>query len=209
MKPQPTPQVTQRLSTKYDLTSSPSDLESGPDSEDTRSLSDLSTEITTLLSQLDTLTSQMKSLSSPSGQQSLIVKRFTEISADFRSDYNRRTTSLQSKKNRYDLLSSSSLQSGSANDSDTSHLLRERTALNSSLTSSHSIINQASEIFTSLKTQRVNLQGSGTRVRGIASNVPGINQIVEGIKKRKQRDNMILGAVIAFCVLFTMWYMFG
>ena len=151
----------------------------------------------------------MKDLSSPSGQQSLIVKRFTEIAADFRSDYNRRTTALTSKKNRYDLLSSSSLQPGSGNDSDTSQLLRERTALNSSLSSSRTIINQASEIFSSLKVQRNNLQGSGSKVRGIASNVPGINQIVEGIKKRKQRDNMILGGVIAFCTLFTMWYMFG
>ena len=61
---------------------------------------------------------------------------------------------------KYELLSSSGVGAGGGqgDESDTAQLLRERTALNSSLSSSRGIISQASSIFTSLKEQRANLK---------------------------------------------------
>ena len=193
--------------------SPPSDLESGCDSEDSRSLSTLTSEIASLLSQMSSVSRGMEALAAKEGvggQHKLIVKRFKEIHVDFTQDYDRRRSALEEKRRRHELLSSSSGgRGGEGDESDTAQLLRERTALNSSLSSSRSIISQASEIFTSLQSQRGNLGRSKDRAAGIGGNIPGINRIVDGIRRRRQRDNMVLGAVIAGCVLFTMWYWVG
>ena len=211
-------QCTSRICASLDLSlsSPPLDLEAagssaaGPDEADEASLS---AEIAALLSDLSAVTRSMaeqaRSLP-PGGAAALLLKRYREIHADYSSDFKRSCATLLAKRNSHELMAgAANTNDGGGGDEATAHLLREREALSSSVASSASVISQAGEIFGELRAQRAGLTSSRSRVGQMASNVPGINGIIDGIRRRKQRDNVILGCVLAGCILFTLWYWVG
>lgn len=103
-------------------------------------------------------------------------------------------------------------RNGSLNNEDggaTEHLLRERNAINNSIKSADTVLSQASEIRANLRTQRNSLGVSMGYVSNIASNVPGLNHVMDAIRRKRSRDDLILSGVIATCILFTLWYLFG
>jgi hypothetical protein len=38
---------------------------------------------------------------------------------------------------------------------------------------------------------------------------PSINRAIDAIRKKKIRDNAVLGGVIAFCICFALWWLFS
>lgn len=89
------------------------------------------------------------------------------------------------------------------------HLMRERHHINNSLDASTAVINQASEIHSDLRVQGMSLRGVQGTILRITSNIPGLNRLVENIRRRRSRDDMVVSGVIAACILFTLWYVFG
>uniref|UniRef100_A0A7S1UZ61 Golgi SNAP receptor complex member 1 n=1 Tax=Grammatophora oceanica TaxID=210454 RepID=A0A7S1UZ61_9STRA len=90
------------------------------------------------------------------------------------------------------------------------HLLRERTHISNSLSTSAAVINQASEIHVNLQQQGNSLRNNVQAVVGrILSSIPQANTLIQNIRRRRNRDDMILAGVIASCVLFTLYYLFG
>merc|ERR1712238_232788 len=87
-------------------------------------------------------------------------------------------------------------------DPEMEQLLRERNSLGGALRSVASVLGQASEV-------RSDLRNLGGKVLNIASNVPGLNTLVEGIRRRRNKDDMVVSGVIAACILFTLWYLFA
>ena len=85
-------------------------------------------------------------------------------------------------------------------------LLRERNAIGNSLNSAKSVLGQASEVRSALASQGSALRGVGGKVKLIASHVPGLNSLIENIRRKRGRDDAIVSGVIAFCILFTLWY---
>ena len=37
----------------------------------------------------------------------------------------------------------------------------------------------------------------------------GVNQLIDKIRKKRNKDDIIVSGVIAFCILFTLWYVLG
>ena len=53
------------------------------------------------------------------------------------------------------------------------------------------------------------LQAMRTKLNDIANRFPLINSLVQKINLKKRKDSVILGAVIGFCLLFMLWWVFG
>jgi hypothetical protein len=40
----------------------------------------------------------------------------------------------------------------------------------------------------------------------ITNSVPGIGRLIDGIQKKKYRETLIIGGVVAVLICFTIWY---
>lgn len=144
--------------------------------------------------------------------QKHIVKRYREIWLDSSQDFEKSCSMIQRHKDRYELFSKSSSgisDDGADGDQSMNNLLRERNHIQNSLNATHSILAQASSIKEDLRTQGLSLTGIRGAVGNIMSNVPGINTLIEKIRRKRSRDDYILSFVIASCVLFILWYLFS
>ena len=139
-----------------------------------------------------------------------LVKRYREILFDLTSDFDKTSTQIQRKKQQMELFSGANRNGGGADtDPGMEHLLRERGHINNSLNASSNVIAQASEIHADLRSQGLSLRGvTGTLVK-IGSQVPGLNRLMENIRRKRARDDMVVAGVIAACILFVLWYVFG
>ena len=88
----------------------------------------------------------------------------------------------------------------------TEHLLRERNAVNSSQKNAESIYSQAVSVREALRHQRQNLVGAGGKLLEMGKSIPGVNNLMSLITKKRTRDNTILAIVIALCMCFTILY---
>jgi golgi SNAP receptor complex member 1 len=145
-------------------------------------------------------------------QHQLLVKRYREILFDLTGDFSKTSALLARRKEQLELFSNhhnSGTNSASSADEGMQHLMRERNHIHNSLSASSAVLNQASEIHSDLRAQGMSLRGVQGTVLRITSNIPGLNRLVENIRRRRSRDDMILSGVIAACILFTLWYVFG
>ena len=148
-------------------------------------------------------------------QHSLLVKRYREILFDCGADYSKTSAAVARKREARELFrganasSSSSSGGGGGGDASTEQLLRERNAIDNSMKSANSVLSQAASVRSELRNQGASLRGvTGTMAR-IAGNVPGLNGLIDMIRKKRQRDDRVVGGVVAGCILFTLWYLFG
>jgi len=70
-------------------------------------------------------------------------------------------------------------------------------------------INIALDTRDSLTNQREVLKAVQTKLNDLVNKFPLINNLVSKINFRKRRDTIILGVVIALCLVFMLWYVFG
>mmetsp|Transcript_15807 Transcript_15807/g.15201 ORF Transcript_15807/g.15201 Transcript_15807/m.15201 type:complete len:245 (-) Transcript_15807:11-745(-) len=142
-------------------------------------------------------------------QHLLLVKRYREILYDCSTDFHKTHAAVERHKKQIELFQGASIEdNANNNDSAMDHLLRERNAIGNSLQSAHSVLGQASDIYGDLKTQGSSLRNTHGTIGTIASHVPGLNKVIELIRKKRNRDDMVVSGVIAACILFTLWYVF-
>mmetsp|Transcript_12458 Transcript_12458/g.17925 ORF Transcript_12458/g.17925 Transcript_12458/m.17925 type:complete len:255 (-) Transcript_12458:241-1005(-) len=196
----------------------PSSLESGTMSANVSVLfaeeNSLSNDIDRLLSSFSDLQASMANAASQSSksQHSILVKRYREILFDLQSDYHKVKNAIQRRKETMELFSVGSKNPAgvsSGADSDMEHLLRERNSIQSSMNLTSNILGQADDIHADLRNQRRSLNSVGGTVLGMAQAVPGINKVIDAIRKKRNQDEKIVMGVIAACILFTLWYLFG
>lgn len=143
-------------------------------------------------------------------QHQLLVKRYREILFDLTGDFQKTSALFNRKKEQLELFAGANTQGGAGEqDESMKHLMRERHHINNSLDASAAVINQASEIHSDLRTQGLSLRGVQGTILRITSNIPGLNRLVENIRRRRSRDDLVVSGVIAACILFTLWYVFG
>jgi golgi SNAP receptor complex member 1 len=146
---------------------------------------------------------------------SLLVKRYREILFDLSGDFEKSRQAHLRKVERARLLEGArtSLDSGSNGrdgaDPGMDHLMRERNHIGNSMNAASAVISQATEIHSDLRNQGLSLGRVQSSMGRIAGNIPGINTLVESIRRRRSRDDMIVAGAIATCILFTLWYLFG
>eukprot|EP00591_Stephanopyxis_turris_P011503 CAMPEP_0195529976 /NCGR_PEP_ID=MMETSP0794_2-20130614/32662_1 /TAXON_ID=515487 /ORGANISM="Stephanopyxis turris, Strain CCMP 815" /LENGTH=265 /DNA_ID=CAMNT_0040661367 /DNA_START=348 /DNA_END=1145 /DNA_ORIENTATION=+ len=176
--------------------------------------STLSTEIERIISSFSELNDRMARAAERSNQNkhTVVVKRYREILFDFQSDFGKVRITMNRKRETMELFNSRShktdLMGGDDQNSDMQNLLRERNAIENSMNSAASIIGQAGEIHSDLRNQRASLTGITGTIMNIAQTVPGLNNLVEQIRKKRNKDDWIVVGVTAGCILFTFWYVF-
>jgi len=147
-------------------------------------------------------------------QHHILVKRCREITFDFQSDYQKVRQGVQRRKDTMELFGGAStngksrfqIDSGGGDGDDMEHLLRERTHISNSINATQSILGQASETYGELKNQRRALTGVSGSLMSMASTIPGMNRVMELIRTKRNKDDLIVAGVIAGCILFTLWY---
>jgi len=165
----------------------------------------------------DLVTTQLSTKAEAAGK-SLLVKRYREILFDLSGDFEKSRQAHTRKVERSKLMdgaafrSSSSSSPGGATEIDSSgmdHLMRERNHIHGSQSAAAAVLNQAAEIRNDLRAQGLSLGRARNLMGQIAGSVPGINTVVEKIRKKRTKDDVVVAGVIASCVLFTLWYLFG
>lgn len=145
-----------------------------------------------------------------SSHQRLVVKRYREILFDLTGDYQKAQQIWQRSQERMELFkgAQSAPNSGDVDDPAMESLLRERNHIQNSLNGAHQTLAQASAVRADLRQQGSSLGRVQAGIGSIVSTIPGVNSLVEAIRRKRSRDDNILAGVIATCVLFTLWYLF-
>ena len=146
-------------------------------------------------------------------QHSLLVKRYREILFDCGADYNKTSAAVARRREARELFRGAGAASGGdggqQQDQSMEQLLRERNAIDNSMKSANSVLNQASSVRTELRTQGASLRGVTSTMAQIAGNIPGLNGLMDKIRKKRQQDDRVVSGVVAACILFILWYLFG
>lgn len=145
-------------------------------------------------------------------QHVLLVKRYREILFDLSGDFSKASSTLNRKREQAELFRGASVSNNNASnktDPAMEQLLRERNSIGNSLSASSAVIGQASEIHSDLKNQGSSLSSIKGTMAKMGNNIPGLNRLVDNIKKKRSKDDKILAGVIASCISFTLWYLFG
>lgn len=170
----------------------------------------LQQEIQRLLTHLQELITGRLAQASRSPSQKAVVNRYREILLDLRGELEKSRQTVRRAAERRELLQGSSataIQSG--HDPAMDHLLRERSHINNSLNAAGSVIDQAEAVRTDLRFQGRSLRNTQGLLGALTTNIPGLNSLVEQIRRKRSRDDKIVAGVIATCILFTLWYLFG
>ena len=151
---------------------------------------------------------------SNNSHHSLLVKRYREIVYDCTNDFKKTNRAIMKKREQNDLFRGANRDGTNRNgdqeeDPAMEALMRERNAIGNSLASATSVLGQASETLSELRTQGASLKSVKGKVLVLASRVPGLNGLIENIRKKRGKDDMIVSGVIAACILFTLWYVLG
>ncbi len=151
---------------------------------------------------------------SNNAHHSLLVKRYREIVYDCTNDFKKTNRAIMKKREQNELFRGAAAVSQSngkeeGEDPAMQALMRERNAIGNSLASATNVLSQASEIRNELRNQGTALKNVGNKVLVMASRVPGLNGLIENIRRKRGKDDMIVSGVIALCILFTLWYVLG
>jgi len=173
--------------------------------------SSLQAEITRLKNHLQDLIQNQLSRSAATGSQIAMVQRYREILQDMVSDFSKSQLLVQRARERKELMGSASagVGSGSSTDPAMEQLLRERNHIHNSMNAANSVLGQADSVQQNLRSQGRSLRNTGGLLGQITTNVPGLNHLVDQIRRRRSRDDKIVAGVIAFCICFTLWYAIG
>jgi Golgi SNAP receptor complex protein 1 len=166
------------------------------------------------MSQLQKLVGQDMPRAATTPHTTAIVQRYQTILSDLRSDIDKTTVRVRQAKERQELLaaaagSNSSMTGMAVQDPAMEHLLRERNHIHNSMRAADNVLGQADHIRSDLRTQGRSLRHTGSLLGQMTQQVPGLNHLVEHIRRRRSRDDYIVAGVIASCILVTMWYVFG
>eukprot|EP00578_Thalassiosira_sp_NH16_P005655 CAMPEP_0181139226 /NCGR_PEP_ID=MMETSP1071-20121207/34672_1 /TAXON_ID=35127 /ORGANISM="Thalassiosira sp., Strain NH16" /LENGTH=262 /DNA_ID=CAMNT_0023226125 /DNA_START=290 /DNA_END=1079 /DNA_ORIENTATION=+ len=127
-------------------------------------------------------------------QHSLLVKRYREILFDCGADYNKTSAAVARRREARELFRT--IDEGAE-------------AIDNSMKSANSVLNQAASVRSELRTQGASLRGVTGTMAAIAGNIPGLNGLIDKIRKKRQQDDKVVTGVVAACILFTLWYLFG
>lgn len=151
-------------------------------------------------------------------QYSILVKRYREILFDCTADFKKMSAAVSRRREAQELFNGADRsitnttdeENNTANGMDPAmeQLLRERNAIGNSLKSATSVLGQASEIHSELRSQGNSLRNVSGTITSVVGNIPGLNHLMDAITKRKNRDDRIISYVVAGCILFILWYIF-
>lgn len=178
----------------------------------------------TLISQLNRLLDSESALTASALKQNNL-SRHREVLSDHRRELGRLRSSIAESRDRQHLLSNvrsdidahrraannRKSSTGNAADDDPSQLeaeymLQERGHIDNSHNMIDSVLSQAYAVNESFTLQGETLASVNRRIVGAASQVPGINGLIQRIGNKRRRDGIILGVFIGICMLVFLYF---
>jgi golgi SNAP receptor complex member 1 len=170
-------------------------------------------EIQSIFVQLTELLNKKLQPTAVTPPQRAVTTRYHDVLQDLRADFDRATMHYQRARDRLELLGGASSSSpSSGNNTDTAAmdaLLRERNHIHSSMNAVSNVLGQAEAVRSDLHSQGRSLRHTTGLIGQITSNIPGLNTIVDAIRRRRSSDDKVVAVVLALCIFFTLWYVFG
>lgn len=171
-------------------------------------INQLNLETIELFEKLGKLLEQL-SINSNRPNQQLIYDRHQSIHSNYKSEFNRISTALTNSINSANLLSSVRNDIDAyklSHQSDTDMLLAERGKLDNSHSILDSSLSQAFETRADFSNQGASLKSISLRLKSSMHSIPGVNSLLTLISARRKRDSIILGLLIAFCIIIIFNY---
>lgn len=173
------------------------------------------TEVEELLKRLTDVTGRMAEvLGSATDNRSHTLARHRDILYDYSQEYRRLANVANAAKDRAELLDSGAgngiskerMDNTLMGEGSTEMLMRERGTIDRSNFALDGVIGQAQQVATSLTQQRQIFDSVNAKVGSLAARYPVVNSLLNAIRRRKNRDSVILASVIALCVLLILIY---
>ncbi|KAF7303169.1 Golgi SNAP receptor complex member 1 [Mycena kentingensis (nom. inval.)] len=172
---------------------------------------DMELELDDLLEKLEETNEQLGALANQPEALSASMARTVQHHAEIFQDNMRELK--RTKASVKHALDHATLLSGVRNDIEAykttaaDSLLAERGRIDSSHAMTDVMIEQAYETRADFGRQRSSIAGINTRMQGVINTMPGINNLLGMIKSRRRRDSIIMGVVIAVCIILIVSYM--
>lgn len=139
------------------------------------------------------------------------LQRHNEILQDYSQEFARTKNNILAQKQREELLGPSRHKDGytssSALNRRTELYLKEHGHIQGSETLTDDAIRIAIETKENLSHQRNAFSGITTRMQSVTHQFPLVNSLVQKINLRKRRDALILGFVVAVCLIILLFFM--
>lgn len=191
------------------ITRNQDDIEAGGSRERWK---DVEGEVEDLLEKLRETNDELLALSNnpdtpPSQSMSRAIQRHGEVYQDYAKELRRTKTNVQHTLDKVNLLSGVRNDIAAYKSSAADSLLAERGRIDSSHSMTDQILDQAYETRAEFSRQSMSLANINSRMTGVISTIPGINNLLSMIKSRRRRDSIILGILIGGCLLLLISYM--
>ncbi|KAL2511455.1 Golgi SNAP receptor complex member 1-2 [Abeliophyllum distichum] len=178
-----------------------------------RSWKSMEMEIQSLLEKLLDINDAMSrcaASAAPTTSVSQKLARHRDILHEFTQEFRRIKGNIDSMSKHAELLSSVrddiSEYKASGSMSPKMHLLRERAAIQGSISHIDDVISQAQATRAALGSQRALFGDVQGKVKLLGEKFPLIRGLIGSISRKRSRDALILSAVIAACMLFLIIY---
>lgn len=145
------------------------------------------------------------------------LQRHREISQDYRREFDRTKANIRNFKTREEFLTNNN-NNNNSNKSESSvtglssrrqdYYLRELEQLNNSNRLMDSNLERAAMLKKNLIDQRRLFLNITHKLKTLTNRFPLLNNIMQKIKFKKRKDSLVLGFVIALCLIFLLIYMF-
>ncbi|KAK7063992.1 Golgi SNAP receptor complex member 1 [Favolaschia claudopus] len=172
---------------------------------------DMELELDDLLEKLEETNEQLSALSSNpetlSASMLRTIQNHSEVFQDNARELRRTKGSVKAALDHANLLSGVRNDIDAYKSSAADSLLAERGRIDSSHTMTDAMLDQAYETRAEFGRQRTALDGINSRMKNVLNTMPGINNLVNMIKSRRRRDTIIMGVVIAVCIIIIISYM--
>ncbi|KAF2761554.1 putative vesicle transport v-SNARE protein Gos1 [Pseudovirgaria hyperparasitica] len=202
---------TESLFHTYSQYASMSNISQKPSEEETRTEAQLIEILDKREALLSQLTRLLDSESSQSALKQNNLSRHREILQDHRRELSRLKSTINSARDRANLLSNvrsdiDAYRSSNPGAAEAEYMLDERRRIDNSNNMADSILAQAYAANESFASQRETLMNVNRRITASLSTVPGINSLIGRIGAKKRRDGIILGSFISFCFLMLLYF---
>lgn len=137
------------------------------------------------------------------------LQRHKEVLMDHKLSFQKIQGKINDERNRNNLLHliQSDLSAhkqrnvSTVTDNDNDYILDERRRVDNANSFADRLLQQAFETRDELYSQRVYLQNASSRIQNTLQTIPGIGMLISRINTRRRRDTLIMGFVIALCIL--------
>jgi hypothetical protein len=200
--------VDQRLQARVPAAKPSVDLEAGGSSldPDATRLREVDEALTKLAATVDDLSTA--AAGSGVRTHTAVAGRYREVVADFRGEHRRQLGALRARRDNELLYADvHGRRGGAAETSATDILLRERGSLLSGGSAVDELLAQAERTREALATQRASVTHAMGRLGNVLTSVPGVNNLLRAINRRRLQNEVVLGLTIAACLCVYLWHL--